>query len=118
MTYVGRRLNLVLVVALVVLAVGTVGATVLFQSSVSEVQAQNEQLRAQNEQLRENLRTARDRIDSLEARVSSLEEELAATNETLSEVRSERDGYREDLAAVCEQVRRENDSVPEECDDV
>jgi septal ring factor EnvC (AmiA/AmiB activator) len=116
-TYVGRRLNIALVAALLVLAAGTVGATALFQSGVSEVEAQNEQLRSQNEQLREELRSARDRIESLETRVSSLESELAAANETLAEVRSERDGYREDLSSVCEQLREENDSVPEECAD-
>lgn len=118
MTYVGRRLNLVLVAALLVLAAGTVGATVLFQSGVSEVESQNEQLRAQNEQLREDLRDARDRIDSLESEVSALEGDLAAANETIAEVRAERDGYREDLSSVCEQLRQENGSVPEECEDV
>ncbi|QCC47920.1 hypothetical protein [Halobellus limi] len=118
MTYVGRRLNLALVAALLVLAAGTVGATVLFQSGVSEVEAQNEQLRSQNEQLREDLRSARDRIDSLESQVSGLESELAAANETLSAVRSERDGYREGLSEVCEQLREENGSVPEECENV
>ncbi|WP_435182452.1 copper transporter [Halobellus sp. EA9] len=125
MSFVGRRLNLVLVVVLVVLAVGTVGATVLYQSGVSAVETQNEQLRAQNEQLREDLQSARERIDALQSRVSKLEERveslrrtLQAQNETLVQVRAERNEYRNDLESLCEQWRRERDSVPEECEDV
>jgi len=117
-TFVGRRLNLVLVVALAVLAVGTVGATVLYQSGVSAVEGQNEQLRAQNQQLREDLQSARERISGLQSRVTSLESTLETKNETLSEVRTERDGYRDDLQSVCEQWRQERDSVPEECENV
>lgn len=118
MTFVGRPLNLALVVALLVLAAGTVGATVLYQSGVSEVESQNEQLRAQNEQLREDLRSARDRIETLEAQVDDLQSRLAAKNETLSDARAERDRYREDLRAVCERLRQETDDVPEECENV
>ncbi|MFA1611044.1 copper transporter [Halobellus rubicundus] len=125
MSFVGRRLNLVLVVVLAVLAVGTVGATVLYQSGVSAVETQNEQLRAQNEQLREDLRSARERIDTLQSRVSELEDRaeslrstLQTQNETLVQVREERNGYRSDLESLCEQWRQERDTVPEECEDV
>jgi hypothetical protein len=43
---------------------------------------------------------------------------LAARNETLTEARAERDAAQSDLRAVCEQVRGENVSLPEECEDV
>ena len=121
MTYVGRTLNLALVVALLVLAAGTVGATVLYQSGVADVEAQNEQLRAQNEQLREDLQSARDRVESLRSEVQRLKEQLDSKNETLTEVRAERDGYREDLRSVCRQVSEgseSNESLPEECENV
>jgi uncharacterized protein (DUF3084 family) len=117
-TFVGRPLNLAVVVALLVLAAGTVGATVLYNSGVTEVESQNEQLRSQNEQLREDLASARDRVETLETRVDSLQQQLNAQNETLQEVRSERDEARSDLRSVCEQVRGENVSLPEECEDV
>ncbi|MBB6646126.1 hypothetical protein [Halobellus ruber] len=118
MTFVGRPLNLVVVVAVLVLAAGTVGATVLYNSGVSEVEDQNEQLRAQNEQLREDLASARERVQTLQKRVGSLQRRLAARNETLTEVRAERDAAQSDLRAVCEQVRGENASLPEECANV
>jgi septal ring factor EnvC (AmiA/AmiB activator) len=124
-TFVGRPLNLALVVALLVLAAGTVGATVLYQSGVSEVEAQNEQLRTQNEQLREDLRSARDRIETLESEIESLEAEVAdvqetldARNETLASVREERDRYRADLQSVCKEWNQDNGEVPEECENV
>ncbi|MGQ4556225.1 hypothetical protein [Halobellus sp. GM3] len=118
MTFVGRPLNLALVVALLVLAAGTVGATVLYQSGVSEVETQNEQLRGQNEQLREDLRSARDRIDSLESQVADLQRRVETQNETIADTRAERDRYREDLESLCAQWREENDDVPEECENV
>lgn len=118
MTFVGRPLNLVVVVAVLVLAAGTVGATVLYSSGVTAVERQNEQLRAQNDQLRKDLKSARERVRTLEDRVDSLRGQLAARNETLTEVRSERDAARSDLRAVCQQVRGENVSVPEECENV
>lgn len=118
MTFVGRPLNLVVVVAVLVLAAGTVGATVLYNAGVSEVEGQNEQLRAQNEQLRQDLASARDRVQTLQERVDSLQQQLAARNETLTEARAERDAAQSDLRAVCEQVRGENVSLPEECEDV
>jgi len=124
-TFVGRPLHLALVAALLVLAAGTVGATVLYQSGVSEVEAQNEQLRTQNEQLREDLRSARDRIETLESEIESLESEvtglqetLDARNETLAGVREERDQYRENLRSVCEQWSQEHGETPEECENV
>ncbi len=118
MTFVGRPLNLAVVVALLVLASGIVGATVLYHSGVTEVESQNEQLRSQNEQLREDLASARDRIETLEGRVDSLQQQLNERNETLTEVRSERDAAESDLRAVCDQVRGENVSLPEECESV
>ena len=118
MTFIGRPLNLAVVVAIIVLAVGTVGATALYQSGVVAVETQNEQLRAQNEQLSEDLTSARDRIEALETQVESLRGQLSARNETLQEVRTERDDARADLRSVCEQVRGENVTVPEECENV
>ena len=118
MTFVGRPLSIAVVAAILVLAAGTVGATVLYNSGVSEVERQNEQLRSQNEQLREDLRSARDRIGSLEDRVDSLQQQLAARNETLQEARTERNAAREDLRAVCDHIEGENVSRPEECEDV
>jgi chromosome segregation ATPase len=117
-TFVGRPLSLAVVVALCVLAAGTVGATVLYSSGVTEVETQNQQLRSQNEQLREDLASARDRIGSLEDRVESLRRQLQSKNETLSDVRAERDAARSDLRAVCDRVRGENVSLPEECEGV
>jgi len=117
-TFVGRPLNLAVIVAVLVLAAGTVGATVLYSSGVTEVETQNEQLRAQNEQLREDLASARDRIESLRTQVESLQGQLNARNETLTEVRSERDAAQSDLRSVCDQVREENVSLPEECENV
>ena len=118
MSFVGRPLSLAVVAALVVLAVGTVGATVLYSSGVSEVDAQNDQLRAQNEQLREDLSAARDRIETLRSRVGSLQRRLDARNATVAEVRTERDEARADLRAVCDRVRETNGSLPEEGEDV
>jgi uncharacterized protein (DUF3084 family) len=117
-TFVGRPLNLAVVVAIVVLAAGTVGATALYQSGVAEVETQNDRLRAQNEQLREDLASARERIDGLETRVESLRAQLSARNETLETVRSERDTAQADLRSVCEEVRDGNVTLPEECADV
>lgn len=118
MTFVGRPLSLAVVATILVLAAGTVGATVLYDAGVTEIEAQNEQLRAQNDQLRENLASARDRIETLESRVDALQGRLNARNETLTEVRAERDEAREDLRSVCDQVRGENVSLPEECENV
>jgi uncharacterized protein (DUF3084 family) len=114
-TFIGRPLNLAVVVAILVLAAGTVGATVLYNAGVTEIEAQNEQLRSQNDQLRESIASARDRIETLESRVDSLQQRLAARNETLTEARSERDAAQSDLRAVCDQIRGENVSLPEEC---
>lgn len=118
MSFVGRRLNLVLVAALLVLAAGTVGVTALYQSGVSEVATQNDQLRAQNEQLREDLRSARDRIQSLQSRVSELENRIEELQSQLSTARDERDAYREDLRSVCQQWQQANETVPQECENV
>ena len=118
MSFVGRPLSLAVVAALVVLAVGTVGATVLYTSGVSEVEAQNDQLRAQNDQLREDLSSARDRIETLRNRAESLQQRLDARNETVAAVRTERDEARADLRAACDRIREANASLPEECEDV
>ena len=118
MTFVGRPLNLAIVVALLVLAAGTTGATVLYNAGVTEVESQNEQLRSQNEQLREDLASARERVETLETRLDSLQRQLNAKNETITEIRSERDAAQSDLRSVCEQVREENVSLPEECENV
>jgi len=117
-TFIGRPLNLAVVVALLVLAAGTVGATALYNSGVTEVEEQNEQLRSQNEQLREDIASARDRIENLESTVGSLQRQLTQRNESITELRAERDEARADLRAVCGQVREENVSLPEECEDV
>ncbi|RLM59291.1 DUF2746 domain-containing protein [Halobellus sp. Atlit-31R] len=118
MSFVGRRLNLVLVVALLVLAAGTVGATALYQSGVSAVETQNEQLRAQNEQLREDLQTARDRIQSLQSQVSELQERVETLRSQLSTARDERDAAEADLRSLCDQWRETNRTAPQECENV
>ncbi|MFB6091832.1 MAG: hypothetical protein ABEK02_02350 [Haloquadratum sp.] len=125
MTFVGRHLSLALVVALLVLAAGTVGVTVLYQSGVSAVTSQNEQLRTQNERLREELRSARDRIQELRSRVAALEDRVAelrsrvqAQNETIASLRAERDASRADLRSLCRKWSQRNETVPPECENV
>lgn len=79
----GNGISPWLVVFVVVAASGTAGATVLYQDSAREIQAQNDALRSDNAELRERLnaserkrREARTRIEELEDKVETRTEDV------------------------------------------
>src|SRR6056297_1427140 len=89
MSFIGRPINLAVVAVVALLLAGTVGATVVYQSSASDLEAQNEQLRDRNEELRQELENARTELQILRERVADLNQSLQQTEGDVGQVASE-----------------------------
>lgn len=115
MSFIGRPISLALVAVVALLLTGTVGVTVLYQSSASALETQNEQLREQNYELRQELRSVNSERRELEDENEELNETIAELEETVERLEDDRDDYRSDLETVCDEWNTSVDSKPSEC---